>query len=409
MPALNAREITRLYGDENAGEMGLQAKTSAFGNPKTNRVALKAINNVQRPTLDRACKTQANINIHATFQGRAPTQPKGFSIFVEPQYADDIELQSDILRLHTSDASDDVAESPMKISPVQAKDNGLETRLTSQKPRNDEWSEYEDDIVRYLSKRAVKTAPRSTYMNKQPDINYNMRAILIDWLAEVSDEFGLDNRTLYLAVTHIDRFLSVMSVQRDKLQLVGTACLFIAAKYEEIYPPEASDFVFITDDTYTQEQLFRMEQLIVKALDCDVSAPIILDFLDPLLAAAGCTVDEQTQSSSKYKALGHLAMFLCELTLQDSSKFLKYLPHVIAASAILLSSHTMSLPIASDTLVMKCNADRKTLLNCMDDLQDAFMEAPALKYKAIFLKYSKDSFDCVARIPPVARPFTYVL
>ena len=51
------------------------------------------------------------------------------------------------------------------------------------------------------------------------------------------------------------RFLSYMAVQRSKLQLVGAACMFIAAKYEEIYPPDVSEFVYITDDTYNKRQV----------------------------------------------------------------------------------------------------------------------------------------------------------
>lgn len=36
--------------------------------------------------------------------------------------------------------------------------------------------------------------------------------------------------------------------------------VFIAAKYEEIDPPDVNEFVFITDDTYTKAQVLRMEQ-----------------------------------------------------------------------------------------------------------------------------------------------------
>lgn len=66
-------------------------------------------------------------------------------------------------------------------------------------------------------------------MKKQPDITYSMRTILIDWLVEVTEEYKLHTETLYLAVNFIDRFLSYMSVVRGKLQLVGTAAMFIAA------------------------------------------------------------------------------------------------------------------------------------------------------------------------------------
>ena len=92
-------------------------------------------------------------------------------------------------------------------------------------------------------------------MAKQPDITNGMRAILVDWLVEVVQEFKLEPQTFYLSMSIVDRFLSCMSVLRSKLQLVGTASIYIAAKFEEIYPPEIADFVYITDDTYTKSQV----------------------------------------------------------------------------------------------------------------------------------------------------------
>lgn len=44
----------------------------------------------------------------------------------------------------------------------------------------------------------------------------------------------------------------------------GTSALFIASKYEEIYPPDLTEFVYITDDSYTKGQILNMEKLILK-------------------------------------------------------------------------------------------------------------------------------------------------
>ena len=92
-------------------------------------------------------------------------------------------------------------------------------------------------------------------MQKQPDITSGMRSVLVDWLVEVGDEFSLQPATLYRAVGLVDRFLSLMSVMRGKLQLVGTTAMYMAAKLEEIYPPELADFAYITDNTYCQKQV----------------------------------------------------------------------------------------------------------------------------------------------------------
>ena len=122
------------------------------------------------------------------------------------------------------------------------------------------------DVFLFLRSREVALSTKFNYMEKQPDITMNMRQILVDWLVEVSEEYKLQTETLHLAVNYIDRFLSLMSVQRSKLQLVGTAAMFIASKYEEIYPPDVSEFVYITDDTYTKRQVLRMEHLVIKVL-----------------------------------------------------------------------------------------------------------------------------------------------
>lgn len=65
------------------------------------------------------------------------------------------------------------------------------------------------------------------------DILPTMRCKLINWLIEVSLHFRLHKETLYLAIHYIDRFLSLhWGIHRSRLQLIGIASLFIAAKLE---------------------------------------------------------------------------------------------------------------------------------------------------------------------------------
>ena len=128
-------------------------------------------------------------------------------------------------------------------------------------------------------------------MKKQPDINDSMRAILVDWLVEVSEEYRLQSETLCLAVNYIDRYLSFMPVVRSRLQLVGTAAMLIASKYEEIYPPEITKFIYITDDTYTEQQVSRMVKLLLKILSFDLFAPSALSFIN--LYTANMSIPEK--------------------------------------------------------------------------------------------------------------------
>ena len=120
----------------------------------------------------------------------------------------------------------------------------------------------------------------------QTEITPVMRAILIDWLIEVAEEYQLTQQTLFLAVSYVDRVLGRTPVPRHYLQLIGVCCLLIASyvfshsffnfsviaiscgsvtalthvllfrrKYEEIFPPTVDDFVYIADFTYPRRQV----------------------------------------------------------------------------------------------------------------------------------------------------------
>lgn len=107
--------------------------------------------------------------------------------------------------------------------------SSLDKQLLEMRQRFFDVAEYQTDILDYLKEAETKHLPKCGYMRKQPDINNSMRTILVDWLVEVCEEYRLQSETLCLAVSYIDRFLSTMSVVRAKLQLVGTAAMFIAS------------------------------------------------------------------------------------------------------------------------------------------------------------------------------------
>ena len=117
-------------------------------------------------------------------------------------------------------------------------------------------------------------------MSFQEDINEKMRAILVDWIIEVHLKFKLLPETLFVTVNLIDRYLSLVSVKRNNLQLVGVTAMFIASKYEEIYAPEVRDFVYITDNAYSKSEIFAMEYQILSTLNFSVTSVTPYRFLE---------------------------------------------------------------------------------------------------------------------------------
>ena len=162
-------------------------------------------------------------------------------------------------------------------------------------------------------------------MAHQSEINDKMRAILIDWLIEVHLKFKLQPETLFITINIIDRFLEKERVTKSRLQLVGVTALLIASKYEEIYPPELKDFVYITDRAYTKQDVLSMEFSILNALSFDLTFPTPFRFLEKYSKKLGA--DEQ---------MTNYASFLLELALVDI-RMLQYLPSVLAASAMALA------------------------------------------------------------------------
>nr|XP_009673162.1 PREDICTED: cyclin-A2 [Struthio camelus australis] len=249
--------------------------------------------------------------------------------------------------------------------------------------------DYVGDIHTYLREMEVKCKPKMGYMKKQPDITNNMRAILVDWLVEVGEEYKLQNETLHLAVNYIDRFLSSMSVLRGKLQLVGTAAMLLASKFEEIYPPEVAEFVYITDDTYTKKQVLRMEHLILKVLSFDLAAPTINQFLTQYF------LHEQT--SAKVESL---SMYLGELSLIDADPYLKYLPSVIAAAAFHLAGYTITGQTWPESLCKVTGYTLENIKPCLMDLHKTYLKAAQHTQQSIREKYKSTKYHGVSLIDP---------
>ena len=125
---------------------------------------------------------------------------------------------------------------------------------------------YVQDMYKLFRSKEVSTSVRPLYMDNQPYINQRMRSILVDWLVEVHLKFKLVPETLYLTVNLIDRYLAKTEVSRVKVQLVGVTALLIASKYEEIYPPELRDLVFICDGAYSKLEVCLLCTCIISVL-----------------------------------------------------------------------------------------------------------------------------------------------
>lgn len=54
-------------------------------------------------------------------------------------------------------------------------------------------------------------------MKRQPQVNENIRAILIDWLINVHAKFKLLPETLYITINLVDRYLSIQKIEKEEV------------------------------------------------------------------------------------------------------------------------------------------------------------------------------------------------
>ena len=136
----------------------------------------------------------------------------------------------------------------------------------------------EEDYYAALRANEERTRAGPNAMAKQPIINAEMRGILIDWLSEVADWYGLNEETLFLTVNYVDRFLGVRSVDKPAFQMLGLAAMFSASKYEELDPPTSSDFAAMIKTT-RNTQINRMELILGAGIAFDYCVATPLAFL----------------------------------------------------------------------------------------------------------------------------------
>lgn len=256
-------------------------------------------------------------------------------------------------------------------------------------------AEYAREIYAYLRslEAGVGYTVREDYLAGSP-ITGKMRGVLVDWLVEVQQQFRLLQETLFMTISIIDRYLCLegKTVHRSQLQLVGVSAMFVAAKVEEIFAPEISDFVYITDNAYTGEEIRHMELKIINALNFDLCRPISLNFLRRFSKAGD--VDLVQHSIAKY---------ILEQSLLDYS-MVSYQPSHMAASALYLSLIMTEKEVSSvwNSNLQHYSAYSTTqLMPTVKRMGCMIAKADSTKLQAVRTKYSSVKFMKVALLPHV--------
>ena len=185
--------------------------------------------------------------------------------------------------------------------------------------------EYINAIYRNLLKEEdndINIKPNYESIKSQKEINEQMRSILVDWIIDVHYKFGFTDETLFMTILIIDRYISIKQISKIKFQLLGITALLISCKHEEINLPKIEDFIYITDNAYTKDEVFLMEKDILNAFSFELLYPSPIKFYEILILKFN--FDKTKYLMGKYL----METFLIDL------KWIKYRPSIIACACI---------------------------------------------------------------------------
>ncbi|KAL1512786.1 hypothetical protein ABEB36_002316 [Hypothenemus hampei] len=250
-------------------------------------------------------------------------------------------------------------------------------------------AEYIVEILSYVRNAEDEFPIQENFLN-ETKVSYKMRSTLINWLIEVHQNFNLELDTLHLCISIVDRYCQGnKNVERNIYQLIGTAALMVACKYEEIYLPDISDFVYVSDNAFTKKQLFEMELDIVKKLDFRVNYPISIFFLRRYNRIA--VVKAEQHSLGKYI----LELALLEYNLAHVK------PSMIAAATCCLAIAVINEVMEprrcwTPTLTYYTNYKYSDFKDILVELAHVIVKAESSKYTIAREKYSSAKYQKIS-------------
>ncbi|XP_026313828.1 G1/S-specific cyclin-D3 [Hyposmocoma kahamanoa] len=199
----------------------------------------------------------------------------------------------------------------------------------------------------------------------QTEVTPHMRRLVAEWMLEVCEDQGCQEEVFPLAITYLDRFLSICTVGKSQVQLLGTACLLLASKMREpnarCLPAEL--LVFYTANSITVSDLCSWELLVLAKLKWDVAGVTAHDFLPLLLKRLPLRGVVDTSMVQR-----HAQTFIA-LAARDY-EFTLYSASTLACCSIAAALRGLGLDGHLDTLRDLTGIDLDCLQTCLEQVEE---------------------------------------
>ncbi|VEU36445.1 unnamed protein product [Pseudo-nitzschia multistriata] len=200
-----------------------------------------------------------------------------------------------------------------------------------------------EDLYRDMRERQVEFVSPANYAQNASYLPY--RRYLVDWMSDVGEQCRLHNSTVHVAILFLDKIFRSRNIPRGQWQLLATACISVAAKYEEAeeHCPPIPDLLRLTklgNAGHTPLSFREGELEVLRYLKWQLRAIPPIHVVGYFLAKGVTFTDDSWQGRALIEKIPRYvkkyAEFFCNLTLQEYA-FQQYLPTLLGAAIILAS------------------------------------------------------------------------
>lgn len=164
-------------------------------------------------------------------------------------------------------------------------------------------------------------------------------------MSDVGEQFRLHTSTIHVSILLLDKIFRSREIPRQQWQLVATACLSVASKYEEAEEhcppiPALLEMTRLSHQGHTSLSFRDGESWVLKTLGWRIRAFPPIHIANYFLSKGGVFEDDSWNGREVIpkipKYIRKYVEFFCNLALQDY-EFQQYLPTQLAAAVLLAS------------------------------------------------------------------------
>ena len=210
-------------------------------------------------------------------------------------------------------------ENPTK-KPISVKDCITKQTYTEKEKATNNFFFYVKNILKYFD-LTEKTLPHDFAPSEtNPIIDQRQKAILFNTLCTIADRSGAKQRSMFLAAEIFDICVNKINPDKEHINLIGYACLLIAAKIEDIQSQSLEDFAFTCSRSLRVQDLIKAESDVLHALNFEAMRVLPFDYF--------VIFSRALRFNEKAHAHGLLLLSLISLNPELSAKSKRFLAFV---------------------------------------------------------------------------------